>query len=118
MLLKNRLGHDFREGVGRGQYAKSDGVLLENRLGHYFREGIWRGQYAKSEGVLLQNKLPRNSQDGQHGQDDPADRPEMRSFGADRGLTSRAGGQDYVSSQANSLKLSPIQSLWSPIRIS
>ena len=38
VLLKNRLGHDFREGVGRGQYAKSDGVLLENRLGHHFRE--------------------------------------------------------------------------------
>ena len=25
-MLKNRLGHDFREGVGRGQYAQSDGV--------------------------------------------------------------------------------------------
>ena len=64
VLLKSRLGHDFREGVGRGQYAKSDGALLENRLGHYFREVGGRGQYAKSDGVLLQNKLPGNSQDG------------------------------------------------------
>ena len=58
-----------------------------------------RGQHAKSDGVLLQNEPPGNSQHDQHG------RPEMRLFGPDRRPLPRAGGQDYVSSQANSLKL-------------
>ena len=61
-----------------------------------------RGQHAKSDGELLQNEPPGSSQDGQ---DDPADRPEMRLFGPDRTPLPRAEGQDYVSSQANSLKL-------------
>ena len=65
-----------------------------------------RGQHAKSDGVLLQTEPPGNSQHGQHGQDDPPDRPEMRLLGRDRTPLPRAGGQDYVSSQANSLKLS------------
>ena len=58
-----------------------------------------RGKLANSDGVLLQNKLSGNSQDGQDDQGDPPDRSEMRSFGPDRSLTSRAVGQDYVSSK-------------------
>ena len=100
--------------------AQSDGVLFQNRLWHVavitkdepkvmeccsktdFGMISRRGQYVKSDGVLLQNKPPGNSPGSQH---DPADRGEMRLFGPDRTPLPRAGGRDYVNSQANSLKL-------------
>ena len=87
MLLQNRLGHDVWEPEVMECCSKTDFGMISGRA-----------QSAKSDGVLLQNKLSGNSQDSQAGQDD---RPEMRLFGADR---SHTGGQDYVSSQANSLK--------------
>ena len=64
-----------------------------------------RGQYAQSDGGLLPKKLSGNSQDGQHGQHDRHEKSFLRRTGA---TLPCAGGQDYVSSQANSLKQ------WSP----